>query len=56
MPLTGMPTNDDDLEPDLDDADLETLRDAFVEAYNARDLEAILQLVSEDVETPAPER
>jgi hypothetical protein len=47
-----MPT-DDDLEPDLDDADLETLRDAFVEAYNARDLEVILQLVSEDVETPA---
>jgi hypothetical protein len=50
--VTGIPTDDDDLGPDLDDADLETLRDAFVEAFNARDLEAILELVSEDVETP----
>lgn len=50
--MTGIPADDDDLEPSLDDADLETLRDAFVEAYNARDLEGILVLVSEDVETP----
>ena len=35
-----------------DDVDLETLRDAFVEAFNARDLEAILDLVADDVETP----
>lgn len=38
--------------PDLDDADLETLRTAFVEAFNARDLDAILQIVSADVELP----
>lgn len=49
--MTGTPT-DDELGPDLDDADLETLRNAFVEAYNARDLDAILELVSDDVETP----
>jgi SnoaL-like domain len=36
----------------LDDVDLETLRDAFVEAFNARDLETILDLVADDVETP----
>jgi hypothetical protein len=34
------------------DGDLETLRDAFVEAFNARDLDAILAVVSDDVETP----
>jgi hypothetical protein len=37
------------LEPDFDGADLEALRDAFVEAYNARDLEAVLELVSDEV-------
>lgn len=42
----------DGLEPDLDDADLETLRNAFVEAYNARDLETILEIVSPDAELP----
>ena len=50
--MTEIPTDDDGLEPDLDDADLEALRDTFVEAYNARDLEVILELVSDDVETP----
>jgi hypothetical protein len=49
--MTGTPT-DDELGPDLDDADLETLRNAFVEAYNARDLDTILELVSTDVELP----
>lgn len=49
--MTGT-TMDDDVGPDLDDADLETLRNAFVEAFNARDLDAILELVSDDVETP----
>ncbi len=43
---------DDDIGPDLDDADLETLRNAFVEGFNARDLDVILELVSDDVETP----
>lgn len=37
---------------DGDDADLEALRNAFVEAFNARDLETILELVADDVETP----
>lgn len=49
--MTGAPT-DDELGPDLDDTDLETLRNAFVEAYNARDLDAILDLVSTEVEVP----
>lgn len=34
------------------DGVLETLRDAFVDAFNARDLDAVLGLVSEDVECP----
>jgi hypothetical protein len=51
MLMTGTPT-DDELGPDLDDADLETLRNAFVEAYNARDLDSILELVSTDAELP----
>lgn len=42
----------DEVAPNLDDADLETLRNAFVEAYNARDLEAILEIVSADAELP----
>ena len=49
--MTGTPTNDE-REPDLDDADLETLRNAFVEAYNARDLDAMLALVASDAELP----
>jgi len=32
--------------------DLETLRDEFVEAYNARDLDVLLSLAAEDVECP----
>jgi len=51
--MTELPADgDDDLGPDLDDANLDTLRDAFVEAYNARDLDAVLELVSDDVTTP----
>jgi hypothetical protein len=34
------------------DTDLEALRDAFVEAFNARDLDGILALVEDDVECP----
>lgn len=34
------------------DEDLESLRDAFVDAFNARDLDEILTLVSRDVECP----
>jgi len=34
------------------DADLESLRSEFVAAFNARDLDAILSLVSADVECP----
>lgn len=49
--MTGTPT-DDELQPDLDDADLESLRNAFVEAYNARDLDAIVALVARDAELP----
>ena len=45
-------TRDDRSEPDLDDADLETLRNAFVEAYNARDLDGVLEVVSPDAELP----
>lgn len=32
--------------------DLEALRDAFVEAFNARDLEALLALIADDVDCP----
>lgn len=49
--MAGMPT-DDQLGPDLDDADLETLRTAFVEAFNARDLDAVLEVVADDAELP----
>ena len=49
--MIGTPAGDG-FEPDLDDADLETLRNAFVEAYNARDLDAILTLVASDAELP----
>lgn len=38
------------LEPRVADADLESLRDEFVDAFNARDLEAVLALVRADVE------
>ena len=34
------------------DGERETLRDAFVEAFNARDLEAVLDVVHPDVECP----
>ncbi len=32
--------------------DLESLRDEFVDGFNARDLDAVLRLVRDDVETP----
>lgn len=35
-----------------DDPDLESLRDEFVDAFNARDLEAVLAIVHPDVECP----
>ena len=41
--MTGTPT-DDALGPDLDAADLETVRNAYVEAYNARDQDATVEL------------
>ena len=47
--------SDDDAtsEPLTDSAtDLETLRDEFVDAFNARDLDAVLTLVHADVECP----
>src|SRR5687767_14078091 len=34
------------------DADLEALRDEFVDAFNARDLDALLALAADDVECP----
>jgi hypothetical protein len=34
------------------EADLEVLRDAFVDSFNARDLDAVLALVHRDVECP----
>lgn len=34
------------------DGDLEALRDEFVEAFNARDLDAVMALVTADVEVP----
>ncbi len=49
--MSDIPTYDD-AGPDLDDADIETLRNAFVEAYNARDLDAIFEFVSSDAEVP----
>lgn len=49
--MIGTPASDGH-DPNLDDADLETLRNAFVEAYNARDLDAILTIVAPDAELP----
>jgi hypothetical protein len=49
-------TVDEDRRTDADqpagDVDLESLRNEFVDAFNARDLEAVLGIVHEDVETP----
>ncbi|HVM00005.1 MAG TPA: hypothetical protein VM324_12000 [Egibacteraceae bacterium] len=61
--VEGFPRGDNDADeaPEEDapppveldgDADLETLRDEFVERFNGRDLDALLALVSEEVETP----
>jgi hypothetical protein len=47
------PGDDGPLRPYLDgDGDLESLRDEFVGGFNARDLDALLALVADDVETP----
>ena len=46
---------DDDQSPDPvagSDADLETLRDEFITAFNARDLDALLGLAADDIECP----
>jgi hypothetical protein len=50
--MTRIPLDEDGGRTDLDEVDLESLRDAFVEAFNARDLDAIFELVADDVETP----
>lgn len=42
---------DGDTEQPAGDVDLEILRDEFVDAFNARDLDAVLGIVHEDVET-----
>lgn len=48
-----VPDDDGPLRPYLGgDGDLESLRDEFVDGFNARDLDALLALVAEDVETP----
>lgn len=41
-----------ELDADADDGDGETLRDAFVDAFNDRDLDAVLALVAADVDVP----
>ena len=43
---------DDEEATDLDESGLAELRDEFVEAFNARDLDALLSLVHPDVECP----
>ncbi|MGH8932957.1 MAG: nuclear transport factor 2 family protein [Egibacteraceae bacterium] len=50
--MSSLPPADPDPTPSLDDVDLETLRDAFIEAFNARDLDAVLDLVADEVEVP----
>lgn len=50
--MTGILPDGYDFSSRLDNVDLETLRDAFIEAFNARDLEAVLELVSDNVEAP----
>lgn len=42
----------DDVDDRLADGDLESLRDEFVDGFNARDLDALLSLVHADVEMP----
>lgn len=44
----SIPVPPEDSPPD--DADLESLRDAFVEAFNGRDLDGVLDLFADDVE------
>ena len=44
---------EDDPVVDLDESGLEVLRDEFVQAFNARDLEQLTALVHPDVECPA---
>lgn len=50
--MARAPQHEDGDRTDLDEVDLESLRDAFIEAFNARDLETILDIVAEDVEIP----
>lgn len=48
-----VPDDDGPLRPSLDgDGDLESLRDEFVDGFNARDLDTLLGLVADDVEIP----
>ena len=41
-----------EVDADADDGDLESLRDAFVDAFNDREIDAVLALVIEDVDVP----
>lgn len=51
--LDQAPDEDARLEAELDgDTELETLRDEFVDGFNARDLDTLLTLVADDIETP----
>lgn len=51
--LDDVPDEDAADRPALDgDSDLEALRDEFVDGFNARDLDDLLSLVDDDVETP----
>lgn len=51
--LDERPDEDGGQGPELDgDSDLESLRDEFVDAFNARDLDTLLTLVADTVETP----
>lgn len=49
MNATFVPPGNDS----LDGSDLESLRDAFVEAFNGRDLDGVLELLADDVDLAA---
>lgn len=50
----GEPTEPDDVTAHLDPGDIQGLRSAFIEAFNARDLESLMELLSDDVEFDNP--
>ncbi len=49
---TDLDADEPDTSSPPGDTDLETLRDEFVDAFNARDLDALLALASDDIECP----